>query len=39
MGHELDSLREHTRIIASLALKTKICAYINEAKEDPNVKL
>jgi hypothetical protein len=39
MGHELDSLREHTRIITSLALKTKICAFINEAEEDPNGKL
>lgn len=36
MGQEPNSLREHIRIIACLALKMKICVYINEAKEDPN---
>jgi hypothetical protein len=39
MGHEPNSLREHTRIITRLALKMKICAYINEAEEDSNGKL
>jgi hypothetical protein len=39
MGHEPNNLKEHTRIITPLVLKTKTCAYINEAEEDPNGKL
>ncbi len=39
MGDKLGNIREHTRIISPLTLKMKICAYINEAKKDPNGKL